>query len=162
MSVYAGDGEPVARWDSSVRRSKIVRSCCACCQPIAIGALYHRTAYLYDGDWEVIERCARCEAMYRILRPLVHKMFLGDEVCDDRLNCGHTWRDNFGEEPPVEVQALAFLSPEEAQVLLEKPLGFEWARKTAGLQGPVESEDAITRRLLARVLAPPVEMSAAE
>jgi hypothetical protein len=157
VSVYAGDGEPVDRWDQSVRRSKADRDCDACRQTIEPGQLYHRTAYLYGGSWEVIERCARCEAMYRILQPLVRKRSENEEICDDRLNCGHTWRDNFDEDPPLEVQALAFLTPTEAQVLLERGEGFRWAREMTDAQGPLEREDTMTRRLLARMLAPRTE-----
>ena len=153
MSTYAGDGEPVVRMDRSVHRSKIERKCDACRRMIEAGQLYHRSAYLYDGSWEVIDRCARCEGMYRILSPLVRSWSGGDEICDDRLNCGHTWQDNFKDEPPVEVQALAFLTPSEAQILLERSEGFRWAREAADMQGPLEREDALTRRLLVRMVS---------
>lgn len=155
MSTYAGDGEPVDRFCEEVRRAKKARRCGACREAIDAGDLYHRSAFLYAGEWEVINRCARCEAMFRFLAPLVRARD-SEDVCDSRLNCGHTWQDNFEGEPPVAIQALAFLTKEEAQALLEKRERFErfvhgpWG--TAEVSGPVEAEDARVLRLLPEVL----------
>jgi hypothetical protein len=100
--------------------------------------------------------CARCDAMFRFLQPCVRGLGDGDEHCDPALDCGHVWSDNFEGEPPLVVQALAFLTPAEAQVLLEKRARFR--RRVSGdfgsadVSGPVESEDGRIARLLRRTL----------
>ncbi len=163
MSTYAGDGEPVVRYDEEVRRAKKARVCSSCRELIGAGDLYHRTAALFDGSWEVVNRCARCEAMYRFLKPLVRARDRED-VCDPRLQCGHTWGDNFEGEPPIAVQALAFLMPHEAQALLAKRDAFSrfalgpWG--SAEVSGPVEQEDARIARLLRSILGDRVPVQA--
>lgn len=156
MSIDGGDGEPVDRYDESVRRAAKAHKCDACRETIKRGDLYHRTAMLFEGQWDITNRCARCEAMYRFLQPCVRKLGDGDEICDPELQCGHVWSDNFEGEPPLVVQALAFLTPAEAQVLLSKRARFErrvsgsWG--SANVAGPIESEDARIARLLRTIL----------
>ncbi len=79
--------------------------------------------------------------MYRFLGSVQPR----GEVCAERLDCGHDWDDNFDGEPPVEVQALAFLTPSEAQVLLSKP----WpARNWDEFHHPCEKPEHRIARLL--------------
>lgn len=139
MSTDAGE-EPVDIYESAVRRSRRDRKCHACKETIRRGDRYHTDRVLFEGRWEATDRCARCETMFRILDPLMGSY----EVCAPELNCGHTWEQNFGEPPPVEIQALAFLTPSEAQVLLERwpePLG-TW------FLGPREPPERTIARLL--------------
>lgn len=139
MSVDAGE-EYVDVWDETVRRARKEHRCDACRETIRRGDLYHRTATLYDGAWDSTNRCARCEAMFRFLSPLV-KGLGDDQVCDLALNCGHKWQDNFPGEPPLIVQALAFLTQSEAQILLTAPK-HKWENEEQWLSrvlGPVLS-----------------------
>ncbi len=129
---------PCDVWDEDVRRARKERRCSACHETIKRGDLYHSTRSLYDGSWTTIARCARCEAMYRFLGSV---QGTGD-VCDERLDCGHEWQDNFDGEPPLVVQALAFLTPAEAQLLLSKP----WHDDV--VTGPIEAPERKIARLL--------------
>ena len=58
----------------------------------------------------IVKRCARCELLYRTLKDK-----------DDEggvafaLDCGHDWKEIFGDNPPDEVAALACMTTEEAQ-----------------------------------------------
>ena len=144
MSMDGGDEYPDV-WDESVRRARKEHTCGACKEPIKRGHLYSRTACLYEGSWDFWNRCARCEAIYRFLKPLVRDLgeedgFECEQYCDPALNCGHTFQDNFKRDAPLAVQALAFLKPEEAQLLLSAP-------KVNG-----ESEEERIERVLASIL----------
>ncbi len=115
MSVDCGD-EYADVHEEGVRRARKDRPCNACRETIKRGDLYHCTRTLFEGSWETISRCARCEQMYRLLLPMMGE----DETCDPNLNCGHEFRQRFGEDPPPELAALAFMTPAEAQALLAK------------------------------------------
>jgi hypothetical protein len=139
---------PSAVWDEDVRRSRKDRCCSACHETIKRGDLYHSTRSLFDGSWTTIARCARCEAMYRFLGSV---QGAGD-VCDERLDCGHEWEDNFFGEPPLVVQALAFLTPSEAQLLLSKPWALQGREHVA--TGPIEAPERMIARLLGWTVTP--------
>jgi hypothetical protein len=144
VSTDCGD-EPCDIYETAVRRSRKDRKCDACRETIRRGDRYDTTRILFEGQWQATNRCARCEAMYRVLSPLMSRD--DDQVCDPELNCGHTWEDNFGEQPPVVVQALAFLTPSEAQVLLERwpaPLH----HRDYLVHGPLEAPERTIARLL--------------
>lgn len=146
MSTDCGD-ETADVYESAIRRSRKDRFCDACNEPIRRGDLYHTTRVLFEGswDWDYADRCARCEAMFRVLSPL-----MGDEqMCDWKLNCGHTWEDNFDDPPPVAIQALAFLTPAEAQILLERwPKSPPLAENDWRPFGPLEAPERTIARLL--------------
>jgi hypothetical protein len=151
MSVDCSDGEPVDDYESVTRRAKTETSCTACGQPIERGQLYHHTSYSFDGDDFEHRRCARCEAMFRFLQPCVNELS-GDETVDPDLDCGHVWSDNFEGEPPLAVQALAFLTPAEAQVLIASKRFSNQYVDLMRLQGPIEPEEHRIARLLRRIL----------
>lgn len=74
-----------------------------CDQPIRKGDPYWRISVVYDGRAETIKRCIRCQAIHEHLRGL------GDDTWpDERLACGRDYREEWGEDPPAEIQALAF------------------------------------------------------
>ena len=131
---------PCDVWDEDVRRARKDRHCSACRETIHRGDLYHSTRQLYDGSWTTISRCARCETMYRFLGSVQPS----GEVCAERLDCGHEWAENFSGDPPIEVQALAFLTPAEAQLLLSKP----WTVLDWWTHGPREAPERKIARLL--------------
>jgi hypothetical protein len=158
MSVDYGDGEPVDNYQAGVRRAKQAMPCTACGLTIERGHLYHRTYYECDGDSYEHDRCARCQTMYLFLEPCVGQLS-GDEGVDPDLDCGHVWSDNFDGEPPLAVQALAFLTPAEAQVLIGKPrfknrtVWDESGDKELGtLSGPLEPEEHRIARLLTSII----------
>lgn len=140
MSTDCGE-EPVDIYESAVRRSRKDRKCHACRELIRRGDRYHTTRMLFEGQWQHTNRCARCEALVRVLSPLMDD----EQVCDPTLDCGHRWEENFGEPPPLAVQALAFLTPGEAQVLLER-----WPAELPFFdsQGPLEAPERTIERLL--------------
>jgi hypothetical protein len=74
--------------------------CCACGEAIEPGQRYHRTFTVFDGVTEVFKHCARCWVM------LVAISRRTREPVDFKLNCGEVWED-----PPPEVEALAFALP---------------------------------------------------
>lgn len=79
-----------------------------CTDPIRVGDPYWRISTVYDGRAETIKRCVRCQAIHEHLRTL------GDDTWpDERLDCGEWYRDHWGEDPPPEIQALAFWRPGE-------------------------------------------------
>jgi uncharacterized C2H2 Zn-finger protein len=78
---------------------------------VAVGRKYHRTALLFDGNWETIVRCERCQAIYRHLSDRMAKEGDCDEFCDDHLNCGHGYQERWEEPPPEAIAALAFWLP---------------------------------------------------
>lgn len=151
------DGECADIWEEDIRRSRKDRKCDACSEMIKRGDKYCSTRSLYDGRWNNIDRCARCETMYRVLSFKMPE--LRDEyyrpVCDPELDCGHTWEDNFKSPPPAVVATLAFLTQAEAQVLLKirwdwRTYLTNWDRSwyPAYLQGPEElPEHRIARTL---------------
>jgi hypothetical protein len=108
---------PCDVYEEGVRRARKRHKCSACREPIQPGQQYHATRSLFDGSWETVKRCARCEAMFRFLGSILP----GDQVCAERLDCGHPWSDNFSDPPPPEVEHLAFLTQAEAQRLLDDP-----------------------------------------
>ena len=112
MSVWCGDGEPIVRHGTDYRRSKTLRNCRACAEPILPGDYYAREFALYDGSYEITRRCLRCEAIYVELQGMPCD---ADEGIAPALNCGHTWEENFDEPPPLHVARLAFMTRAEMQ-----------------------------------------------
>lgn len=115
MSVDCFDSEPVDVHQSGMRRARKEHRCHACRELIRRGDLYHYTFLVFEGETEQTKRCARCELMWRALSA---KMTSGDEWCHEALDCGHSYRERFGEDPPEEIARLAFVTPAEAQALL--------------------------------------------
>lgn len=122
MSVDCFDAEPADVWDETTKRARKQHECSACHEPIERGHLYVLHKILFDGDWETVRRCLRCDVMYHALSRKLHDETDGEEAADIRLNCGHEYKKRWGEEPPPELAMLAFLTPTEAQELLkDKP-----------------------------------------
>lgn len=90
------------------------RDCAACKEPIRHGDYYVRVAIVWDGI-EVLARCLRCQAIHEHLR----KLGKGETWPDERLNCGETYEEHWG-QLPEEVARLAFLNADECQALLKE------------------------------------------
>jgi hypothetical protein len=108
VSVYCGDGEPVAYYRETRRTARKQHDCCACEIPIQPGHTYWVIATCYDGSVRGWKRCARCQLIHVELRPLCSE---NDEWPDEKLNCGHTFEENYGCPPPAWMAALAFWQP---------------------------------------------------
>lgn len=91
-------------------RSRKARPCDACKETIHAGAHYARVSVVYDGSAETIVRCMRCQRMHEHLRLVAR--------CErawpaERLDCGRDYVEEWGEDPPAEIAALAFALPGE-------------------------------------------------
>ena len=115
MSVDCSDGEyaDVDR-ERTIRAAKEHR-CAACKETIRRSDIYVLHKILFDGDWETVKRCLRCDAMYHALDVKLKKASDYEEAADIRLNCGHEYKKRWGEEPPPELARLAFLTADEMQ-----------------------------------------------
>lgn len=124
MSQY-GEGDSCPVLDETWRTSRKDRKCDACKEAIRTGHRYHRTASLYDGSWNVTERCERCQFIFEHLSDCIAKE--GDreeyEYCHPDLNCGHEYKERWKEEPPPEIAALAFWRPGDPLPISRKAVG---------------------------------------
>lgn len=84
-----------------------------CLVPIPPGARYHFYASRWDDSWTAFKHCARCWFLY-----LAADVYTEGEAAL-LLNCDEPW-----EEPPESVAALAFLSANEAQALIDREADF--------------------------------------
>lgn len=82
--------------------------CVPCSVTVRAGDGYMKVTTIHDGRVETIRRCLRCQHIHEHLRELGEDMWP-----DERLNCGHTYQDNWECEPPPEIAALAFWQPGE-------------------------------------------------
>lgn len=113
MSVSC-DGEYPEVSNAEIRRARLPHKCCACQEEIRPGDWHHYTFYIFEGIANEDRRCLRCEAIYRVLLEKLR----GDPECEapaPYLDCGHTWQQRYGEEPPPEVARLAFMTADEIQ-----------------------------------------------
>lgn len=106
-----GDGEPVSVFEEEWRKARKEHRCDACGETIARGDRYHRTALLFEGEWQITARCVRCETIHAHLSGRIAKEGDSEEFCDAELNCGHTYEERWGEPPPEWLAALAFWRP---------------------------------------------------
>ncbi len=95
----------------TLRCARKAHTCDACRESIEPGHRYYTVALAFEGDFESIKRCCRCEAIHRHLR----KIEPGELWPAERLDCGEEYRDHWGEDPPPEIAALAFALPGEVR-----------------------------------------------
>jgi hypothetical protein len=93
------------------RRARKEHRCFACHETIRAGDHYHYIAQMYEGDFNTYKHCARCRAMIDAL------FAAGASEVQWDLHCGTPWEEAFGGEPTPEIAALAFMTPDEAQML---------------------------------------------
>lgn len=90
--------------------------CSACRETIRPGDLYSYNFFVLEGSNSTVKRCLRCETIYSE----ISKRLDGDSVPDERLQCGHSWEENFNEPPPDEIARLAFMTKDEIQAEFRK------------------------------------------
>jgi hypothetical protein len=101
--------EPCTIYDKKTPTARKPTQCQACDETIPAGAKYTRVGILFEGHWDTVKRCQRCE---KIHAHLVEERSESDEWPNDRLDCGHGYEEmHGGEAPPDEIAALAFALP---------------------------------------------------
>lgn len=89
-------------------------TCDACGETVQPGHYYHRISIMFEGEARTVKRCLRCQAIHLHLRSLEP----GEMWPNEKLDCGMDYKVEWGQDPPPEVAALAFITPEESQVRL--------------------------------------------
>lgn len=106
MSVSCDERADV--WNEKAVRARKAHKCDACELTIRPGDVYTRDKLLYDGEWDTVVRCARCQLIFEHLQPMCSR----DGDCPDReLDCGHEYSERWDREPPEWLAALAFWVP---------------------------------------------------
>jgi hypothetical protein len=109
------DGQNDVQRDE-IRRARKEHRCRACRETIRVGDVYEYTFFLYEGEAGDCKRCLRCKAIYDELVRRHDGDW--DEGVDYELNCGHSWDEVHGGEPPEHIARLAFMLPDEMQAEL--------------------------------------------
>lgn len=119
MSTCA-DGDPCEFYKTRNIKARKQHQCDACKASIPAGAYYNQTAAKFDGELESFKRCGRCELIYRHLEERMKREGDYDEVPAWLLDCGHDYQERWEQDPPDDIAALAFMTDEEAGMLLQK------------------------------------------
>lgn len=114
MSVDSYDCEPWKFFSRLDRRARKDHECSACCETIRRGDVYSEATYLADQTPDRSRHCLRCVALSSRIGEEHRRRRTGCAPAVD-LDCGHTWREEFREEPPPDVARLAFATPAEMQ-----------------------------------------------
>ena len=106
------DCEPCTIYDKTTPTARKPTLCQACSETIPAGVKYTRVGILFDGRWDTVKRCQRCEAIHAHLVGLRGRgANWGSEWPNDRLDCGYSYKEVHDCEPPDEIAALAFALP---------------------------------------------------
>jgi hypothetical protein len=101
------DGNYCRAWNEKVRTARRAHTCCACREPIKAGERYHFLSGVWsDSGPDSFKHCLRCWVMYRAAAKRAREN--GDDGAEILLDCGVIW-----ENPPPEIEALAFALPGE-------------------------------------------------
>lgn len=111
MSIDCADAEAYDVYTETRRRARKEHKCCACKEAIRPGDYYEHIGAIAQGDAATFKRCLRCQRIHEHLRTKAPC----DTWPDEQLNCGHGYREMWGEDPPLEIQALAFATRDEVQ-----------------------------------------------
>ena len=98
MSQY-GD-EPCTHYEMRERVARKEHVCCACGEKIIPGMKYGYVFLIHDGDTYTYKRCPRCQMIFVHLSAKIRGEGDYEEFCDERLNCGHGYEENWDEPPP--------------------------------------------------------------
>lgn len=116
---YYGDG-PCEEYEHSMVPLKraVVCSVTDCGAVIPAGSRASYTMSVFEGIRDAVWRCHRCERIYLHLQERCSAenatSWRYRALCvDDRLDCGIDYEEEWGEEPPPEIAALAFALPGE-------------------------------------------------
>lgn len=110
MSHDVYNAEPYAVTSEETRVAGKTHRCDACHEPITRGHAYVRFFGVWDGYAEAVKRCLRCQ---KIFEHLVERGREADTYPAQRLDCGYTYGEEWGEDPPEHIAALAFALPGE-------------------------------------------------
>jgi hypothetical protein len=102
----------------TVRRSRRDRHCCACGLQIHAGDRYADVRMVFNDKAETLHRCGRCAVVHA---HLVKQCGSSDIWPDERLDCGLDYANEWGGDPPEDVQAVVFATSDEASALLVQP-----------------------------------------
>jgi len=111
MSSYIDETYDI--YDETWRRAIKPHVCEACERCIAKGERYARIFILFNGEKEALVRCVGCQTIHEHLRTLDP----GEMWPDERLNCGEEYTKHWDKEPPPLIAALAFATPDEAELI---------------------------------------------
>ena len=92
---------------TTTRRARKAHRCTACERIIPIGTQYTYVFNVTNGDIFITKRCELCQRIYAHLDARMRKE-ARDTFPDADLDCGDSYRDVWGEDPPEHIQALAF------------------------------------------------------
>lgn len=92
-------------------------TCVACRRDIRPGDVYTRVYILFDGSGRTVKRCLRCQSIHLHLRELCREADY-DMWPHEALNCGSSYEDEWEVPPPEDIQAIAFMTDDEAQAKL--------------------------------------------
>jgi hypothetical protein len=104
-------------WEINHRKARKEHKCDACQETIPVGHVYANQFSVFEGSAETIKRCMRCEMIYQHLCSIEEDP---DFAPSPRLDCGHDYDEVHYRQPPEHVAKLAFMTPEEIQLLLNK------------------------------------------
>lgn len=111
---YSCDDGYVSVYNERDRKARKEHECCACKRRIMPREVYTRVALIWEGTVRPYKRCAGCQATHEHLRELCEGRDLWPE---ERLDCGKSYEDEWG-ELPQHIAALAFATPsEQAEIL---------------------------------------------
>lgn len=113
MSVSIDDCGTLEASSETRPRARKEHRCNACGETIPRGTVYVRNGFVGEGTAETIKRCLRCERIYAHLAERFRVAGRRGEAPDVMLACGHSYRDEWDEDPPDEIAALAFALPGE-------------------------------------------------
>ncbi len=97
--------------ETHITKSRKPHKCDACEETIPVGHHYWRVFILFDGEKQTVKRCMRYQEIHKHLRSLAP----GETWPAEKLDCGESYMDHWGKEPPEEVARLAFALPGELQ-----------------------------------------------
>ena len=95
------------------RKARKEHKCVACGETIRAGDRYHFVSQK-DDTFGTFKHCARCWTLGEAI------LEAGADSWQYDLNCGVSWQEAFGQEPPDEVARLAFMTREEAQATIAR------------------------------------------
>jgi hypothetical protein len=95
---YSDDADPVEFFDTKIVRARKPHVCDECRGPIVVGEAYQRTAYRFEGKFDMDRQCACCreaaaEFHFHVFGGLLWRMFIEEweqgahlQACVNRLS----------------------------------------------------------------------------
>lgn len=96
-------------------RARVEHLCGACGEKISIDHRYIRVSIVFDESARTVKRCLRCQKIHLHVRSLDP---FGESWPNEDLSCGKDYKEEWGVDPPPNIQDLAFITPDEAQEVI--------------------------------------------